>query len=113
MVAIVFCPDAAGKAALPRVGKWIDIKDQAAHFAEKFAASICEFVVLAVEAVRIQVDHLQKAAGQKLRRKEPGNAREESLFGGTAGSVRDQRLQLDAFCQFGATQKIAVAVGHR
>ena len=49
----------------PRAGfrERSDVENQAADFAQKFAADIVELVVLAVEAVGVNVNHLEEAFG--------------------------------------------------
>src|SRR6267143_4025066 len=66
---LVFHPDAAKKTALAALLLWRDVKHQAAHFAEEFAAHIVKLVVLFVESVGVEKNHLQEAIRHKLQRK--------------------------------------------
>ena len=62
-VALIFRPDAALEAAFAGLRKRREIENEAADFAEEFAADVVDLVVLAVEAVGIDVNHLQEAFG--------------------------------------------------
>src|SRR5258708_40152428 len=68
VVILIFGPDAAQEAALAGLLLRRDVEHQAAHFAEKFAAHVIELVVLLVEAICVDEDHLQEAIRQKLHR---------------------------------------------
>src|ERR1700752_2029538 len=65
---LVLYPDPSKKAALTRFRIRTDIEHQAAHFAQEFAAHIVKLVVLFVEPVGVDENHLQKAVRQVLHR---------------------------------------------
>src|ERR1700739_2874570 len=66
VVILVFHPDAPEEAAFSGPFLWRYVKNQAAHFAEKLPAHIVELVMLLVEAVCIDENHLQEAVRQEL-----------------------------------------------
>ncbi len=55
---LILHPDAPQEPALAALLLRRHVEDQAAHFAEEFAAHIIELVVLLVEAICVQEDHL-------------------------------------------------------
>src|SRR5207245_6359133 len=83
-------------------------ENQTAHFTQEFAAGIGKLVVLPVEPVFVEINHLQKAARQKLRRENVSNAGEEFVL----TAAIDQRLQLHTLLQLRPAQKLFVAVRH-
>src|SRR5208283_6230765 len=66
---LIFHPDASHEAPLVILLGRRHVKYEAAYFAEKFAANIIKLIVLLVEAVGINKNHLQEAVGQELHRK--------------------------------------------
>ena len=66
VVVLIFDPDAAKEPALAGLILRRHVEHQATHFAEEFAAHVIELVVLLVEAIRIDEDHLQEAVRQEL-----------------------------------------------
>ena len=64
---LVLDPNAAEEPPFARIGQGGNVKDQAANFAEELAAHVIELIVLAIEAVGVDVDHLQEAAWQVLQ----------------------------------------------
>ena len=111
VVILVLHPDAPQETPLARVLQRRHVEYQAAHFPQKFAAHVIEFVVLPVEAVVVNVNHLQETVGQVLHRegKEISN-RGKDLF---ALSARfGERDQFHALRQIRAPQEIFIAVGH-
>src|ERR1700737_2037118 len=66
MEALVLHPNAPLKAPAVVLPSGCDVKHQAAYFTQKLPPYILEFVVLLIEAVRIDIDHLQETARQKL-----------------------------------------------
>ena len=71
VVVLIFHPDAADKAAIPRALLGLYIDDDAAHFAQKFAAHEGEVVVLALE-VLIEHHHLRETQRQELHGEDLG-----------------------------------------
>src|SRR6266568_2922474 len=67
---LILHPDAPYEASLVALLRGVDIKDQAADFAQEFAAHVLDVVVRLVEAVGVQKNHLQEAAREKLRSEE-------------------------------------------
>src|SRR2546423_9885114 len=65
--------------------------------------------MLAVEAVRVHVDHLKESAWEKFIREKAPQTAEHLVFGTSAS---DQRYELHAVCEVGAAEKILVAVRH-
>ena len=65
--------------------------------------------MLAVEAVRVHIDHLKEAAWEKFNREKAPQAAEHVVFGASAS---DQRYELHTVCEVGAAEKILVAVRH-
>src|SRR5207249_2489862 len=95
-----------GRGALPAYR--IDVKNQAAHLAQKRAPHILQPVMRAVEAVNVQVNHLQEAAREKLRVEELSPASDQLVL---YALVAVERLQFDALREFGAAEIIFVAGG--
>src|ERR1700733_14779429 len=58
---LILGPNATLEPAFARLGQRGQVEDHAANFAQEFATNVVELVVLAIEAVRIDVNHLQKA----------------------------------------------------
>ena len=107
---LIFHPDAPKEPALTSLIHGRDVKHQAAHFAQKFPAHVIEMVVLLVEAVRVDEDHLQEAVRQELHRegKEVADGAENLL---SLAVVVRQGNQRDALGEVGAPQEIFVAGG--
>src|SRR5438445_11113869 len=77
---LILHPDAPDKTSFARLRQWIDVKNQATHLAQKLAPHILNLVVLAVEAVRVQVDHLQETARDKSRGEKAGKFAQNLLL---------------------------------
>src|SRR5712664_501246 len=107
---LVFHPDAAEKPALAALFLWGDVKYQAAHFAEEFAAHVVELVVLFVESVGVEENHLQEAVRHKLqrKRKEIADRTEDLLSLGIGIRQRNERHTLG---KVGSAEEIFVAGG--
>src|SRR5712691_12568846 len=105
---LVLDPNTAEKAALAGARLRGNVKDQAAHFSEEFAVHPLEFVVLLIEAVGIDKNHLQEAVRQVLHGegKEISNAG-ENLF--ALGVGVGQGNEGHAPGEIGAAQKVFVA----
>src|ERR1700739_1291973 len=58
VIIVVLRPEAAYKSSFARLFLRGYVKNQAAYFSQEFAPHVIEFVMLAVESVRIDVDHL-------------------------------------------------------
>src|SRR5262249_25273355 len=65
---LVFDPDAACEASLAGFWKRGDVEHKAAHFTKKFTVNVVELVVLLIEAVGVEENHLQEAVRQILHR---------------------------------------------
>src|SRR5436853_3786903 len=65
MVILILRPDPSHEPALAGARIWGHIKYQTTNISEKFSPNVIKAIVLLVESVRIQVDHLQKATRQK------------------------------------------------
>src|SRR2546430_2492142 len=74
----------------------------------KLAPHILQPVMRAVEAVNVQVNHLQEAAREKLRVEELSPASDQLVL---YALVAVERLQFDALREFGAAEIIFVAGG--
>ena len=109
---LIFHPDTSQEAALPRLLLGRNVEHQAAHFAQKFAAHVVEFIVLLIEAVGIDKDHLQEAIRQILHRerKEISDAGEELL---ALGIHVGEGNQVYAARKIGASQEILVPRRHK
>src|SRR5713226_9903764 len=109
---LILHPNAAEEAALAGFRIRSDVEHQAAHFAQELAAYVVKLIMLLVEAVGVDENHLQKAVRQVLHRerKEISNAG-ENLFALGVG-VR-QRNQVHALGKIRAAQKVFVAGGHK
>src|SRR5215813_3644891 len=57
---LIFDPDPSEEAALAGLGQRRDVKHQATHFAQKFAFYVVELIMLPVESIGIDENHLQK-----------------------------------------------------
>ncbi len=68
--------------------------------------------MLAIEAIHVQVDHLQEAAREKFHREEVFEAAEYLVLA-LGACAADQRFEFHALRQLGAPEKIRVAVRHR
>src|SRR5262249_26826883 len=92
VVILVFHPDASEEAAFSSLFQRRHVEHQAADFTEKLLPHVIELVVLLVEAVRIDEDHLKKSAGDKLRgeRKEVADSAKNLLPLGVGVRKRDQ-----------------------
>ena len=58
---LIFHPDAAQEAAFARILFGRDIKHQAAHVAQKFAANVVKVIMLAVEVGAVRINHPREA----------------------------------------------------
>src|SRR5437588_9742076 len=65
---LVLNPDSSEKASLARLRIRRDVKHQAAHFAQEFTSYIIKLVVLLIESIRVDENHLQEAVRQILHR---------------------------------------------
>src|SRR5437660_9035193 len=63
---LILHPDAPDEASLVALLRRVDVKNQAAHFAQEFAPHVLDVVVRLVEAVGVQENHLQEAAWEKF-----------------------------------------------
>src|ERR1700676_3808206 len=109
---LVFHPDAAGEASLARLGQWLHVEHQGSDFTEKLPADIVKLVVLLVEAVRVQVDHLQEAVRQKLHgeRQHIAEAAKHFMLDAAAGLIAvRQRFKVDALGTKRAAEAISIA----
>ncbi len=112
VIILVFNPDASHEPAMVALFGGCHVENQAAHFAKEFAANIVKLVVLLIEAVGIDKDHLQKPIGQELH----GEA--EEVSDGTdhfpplaAGVIQGhERYTLS---EVGAAKEVLVAGRHR
>src|SRR5580704_15422513 len=68
VVVLVFDPDAPKEPALAGFFLGRDVEYQAAHFTEKFAPHIVKLVVLFVESIRVDENHLQETVRKELHR---------------------------------------------
>jgi len=85
-----------------------NIEHQAAHFAEEFALHIVKVVVLLVESIRVDKNHLQEAVGQILHRERKEIADAAENLPAFAVGVR-QRDEVYAFAEIRLAEKILVA----
>ena len=110
MEVLILHPDAPDKSSLARLRQWIDVKNQATHLAQKLAPHILNLVVLAVEAIRVQEDHLQETARDKFRGEKAGKFAQNLLL---HSRLMLQRLKVHALRQLGPAQEVLVAVRYR
>ena len=110
VVVLILHPNAPHEAPFVALLYRIDVKDQAAHFAQELAAHILNLVVLAVESVHIKVDHLQEAARKEFHVEEAPPASEHFVLD---SGVAVQRFQVHAFRQLGPPKKVFVAIRYR
>src|SRR5579883_11538 len=108
---LIFHPDAAEEAAAVVLFERGHVENEAANFAQEFAANVVELIVRTVEAVGVEEDHLQEAVGEELH----GEAEEisdghEDLFALAGGFV--QGHEVDAFLEVGAAEEVFVAGGN-
>src|SRR5690242_14708939 len=83
---LILDPDPAQEPALAGFRQGTDVEHEAADFAEKFAPNIVEFVVLAIEAICIDKNHLQETVGQILHGEgKKVTDRRNELLAGAAG----------------------------
>src|SRR5579864_6521872 len=110
VVVLILNPDTPEEPPLARLSLWRDVENQAAHLADKFALNIVELVVLLVESVGVDKDHLQEAVGQELHgeRKEIADGAENFLSLALGIAERNKR---DSLRKLRATEKILVAGG--
>src|SRR4029077_19049159 len=69
VIIVLLRPEAAHKSSFARLFLRGYVKNQAPYFTQEFASYVIEFVVLAVESVRIDIDHLYElpqAAGRDI-----------------------------------------------
>ena len=110
MIILILHPDPANEASFVVLPYWIDVEDQTTNFAQELAPNVLKIVVLAIEAIHVQVDHLQEALREKFRREEASQAAEYLVvLGSTAAG---QRFEFNTLRQLGAAQKILVAIRH-
>ncbi len=112
MIILILYPDASQETALARFRVRSNVEHQAAHFTQEFAAHVLKFVVLLVEAVGIDENHLQETVRQILHRerKEISNAG-KNLF--ALGVGIGQGNQVHALGKIRAAQKVFVARGYK
>src|SRR6202030_1817709 len=91
VVILILHPDASEEAAFAGLVTRSYVEHQAAHFAEKFAAHIIKFVVLFIEAVGVDENHLQEAIGKVLHseREKVPDSREDFFTFATGVGQRD------------------------
>src|SRR3984893_14844030 len=93
MVPLILHPNAAAETALPRLGRWSDVENQAAYFTQEFAADVIEIVICAIQTGLVDVDHLQEAARQELHRhREKAAQRAHAVL----TAIVCERLEFDA-----------------
>src|SRR5882757_7752994 len=63
---LIFHPNASEEPAFARFGFRSNVENQATHFAQEFPAHVIELIVLSVEAIRVDENHLQEAVRQVL-----------------------------------------------
>src|SRR5208337_5208645 len=108
---LIFNPDAAQESSAGVLPRPRHIEDQAAHLAKKFAAHVIKLVVLFVESIGINENHLQKAVRQELHREtEEVSDGAENLLALVLGFV--QGHQADTLRKVRASQKIFVPGRH-
>src|SRR5262249_35042944 len=92
VVILVFHPDASEEAAFSGLLEGGYVENQATNLAEKLPPHVVELVVLLVEPIRVEEDHLQKSARDKLRgeRKEVSDGAKNLLSLGIGVRQRDK-----------------------
>src|ERR1700688_3128122 len=61
VVILIFNPDASEEAAFAGLWTGGHVEHEAAHFSEKFTAHVIELVVLFIEAIGVDENHLEEA----------------------------------------------------
>jgi len=61
VIILILHPDPADEASFVVLPYGIDVEDQTTNFAQELAPNELKIVVLAIEAIHVQVDHLQEA----------------------------------------------------
>src|ERR1700704_1818429 len=108
VVILILNPDTSEEAALASFFSRSNVEHQTAHFAEKFAAHIVEFIMLFVETIGVDENHLQEAVGKVLHgEREKITDAGEDFFAFAAGI--GQRDQLDALGELGAAEEIFIS----
>src|SRR5436853_7795416 len=105
----IFHTDTANNAPIASRRRRLDEENQAANLTQELAAHIIKLVMLAVEPVCVQVDHLKEAAREKFQREHIPQTADHLMFGTSAA---DQRLELHALGELRAPEKILVAIRH-
>src|SRR5712692_11094072 len=93
VVILILHPDAPDESSFARLRQWIDVTDQTTNLTQKLAPEIFELVMLAVEAVHVQVDHLQEPARDKFPGEKAGPPAENLVL---HAGVTVQRFKLHA-----------------
>src|ERR1700735_2873979 len=65
--ALILGPNASLEPAFSRFGQRGQVEDYAANFAQELPANVVELIVLAVESVRVDVNHLEEPIGNVRR----------------------------------------------
>jgi len=110
---LIFRPDAALEAAAAGLGKRRHVKHDAAHLTEEFAAHVVELVVLPVEPVGVDVDHLQEAFRHVGRGEHPAHVNERIHGIELALPRSEHRVIDDAAREVGLPEEVVVLHGYR
>src|SRR5713226_6277682 len=97
VVILILHPDAADETSFAGLRQWIDVKDQTTNLTQKLAPEILDLVMLAVEPVHVQVDHLQERARDKFPGEKASPPAENLVL--HAASPTLQRFKLHALPQ--------------
>src|SRR5690242_2466612 len=89
---LIFNPDATHEAPFFRLHSRINVEHQTPNFAQELAVNIRKLIMVAIEPIRVHIDHLEKALRNKLHRKKVREAaNEHTVF---ASSVLGQGYYL-------------------
>src|SRR6202051_4002628 len=108
VVILILNPDASEEAPFAGLVSWAYVEHHAADFSEKFAAHVIEFIVLFIETVGVDENHLQKAVGKVLhgkREKIPDASEDFFAFAAGVG----QGDQLDTLGKLSAAEEIFIS----
>ena len=109
VVILIFDPDSAHEARDFLAFLGLDIDDEAAEFAKKFAAHEGEVVVLLLE-IGVEHDHLGEAHGQKVQGVDSGQLGEHAV---AESGLADERNVFGAVGHIEAAEEVLIVDGRR
>ena len=107
--ALILGPYAAFKASSAGLRQRRDVENEATHFTEELAANVVKLIVLAIEQVRIQINHLEEAFGNVGGLKESAKVRYWIKLIQLAFLPRKHGLVHNALVKIGLAEVVVVA----